>query len=412
MVKHRLNKAVGIVLAIVQILSTTTVPQTQSWSVDGSVNGQFNCPDTDQCHCARVISEYEIQCPHYDPELTIRINPGSFVFLHCFISTDNVYSTVPRLNVGKTEQLQLQGCPLPAGRSLAAVAEKFNATNIRTLRYQVYGHIDNPQLRRQHFSGFKDLQRLLLSPDSSQTDFPSDLFDDLQELRWLHLKSSQEYLPVGIFKNLPNLQYLELHMQLKKIDDGLLTTQKSLIQLSLWNNQLHNLTKDSFKDVVSIRDLDLGVNNIQNFDPEVFSHLINLENLNLNANNFSSLPANLFVNNPNLREVRLMDNRQPLETLPPRLFANLSQFTTLSVRSGVKYLPEDLLQGSLNITTLNLERNLLETLPAKFLEDQINLDSLNLQYNNLSRLDDRLFVNTRKLKVLQLSYNRLLSISA
>lgn len=411
MVKHRLNKAVGIVLAIVQILSTTTLPQTQSWSVDGSVSGQFNCPDTDQCHCARVISEYEIQCPHYDPLVTIKVHPGSFIYLHCIGAQDNVYASIPTLNVGKIEQLQLQGCPLPAGRSLSAVAEKFNATNIRTLRYQVYGHIDNPQLRRQHFSGFKDLQRLLYT-DSSQTEFPPDLFDDLEGLNWLHLKSSREYLPVGIFKNLPNLQYLELHMQLQKIDDGLLANQKSLIRLSLWNNQLHNLTKDSFKDVVSIRELDLGVNNIQHFDPEVFNHLVNLENINLNANNFSSLPENLFVNNLNLKEIRLMDNRQPIETFPPRLFANLTQLTSLSIRVGVQYLPEDLLQGSSNLTNLQMERNQLSTLPPRFLEDQVYLDQLNLQFNNLSALDDRLFANTRNLKFLRLSHNKLRVISA
>lgn len=409
MVKHRLSRAVAIVLVIVQILSTATI-LTQSRSIDGSV-GQFSCPDTDQCHCAKVISEFEVQCPHYDPDVTIKINPLSYIYLHCIKHSEDVYSRIPPLNVGRVEQLQLQGCPLPAGRSLAAVAEKFNATNIRTLRYQIYGHIENPLFRRQHFSGFKDLQRLLIS-DNSQSEFPPDLLDDLEGLSWLQLRSSREYLPVGIFKNVPNLQYLELHMKLQKIEDGLLTNQKSLIQLSLWGNQLHNLTKDSFKDVVSIRELDLGVNNIQHFDPEVFSHLINLENLNLNANNFSSLPVNLFAHNPMLKEVRLMDNRQPIETLPAGLFANLTQLTSLSIRAGVKSLPEDLIQGSLNMSTLVLERNQLATLPPRFLADQVNLGELNMQYNNLTDLDDSLFTNTRLLKILRLSYNRLLHISA
>lgn len=315
------------------------------------------------------------------------------------------------MNVGEISKLQLQGCPLPADRSFHSIADKFNATKIRTLIFQSFDYMGNMLFRRQHFSGFKDLQRLVLT-DTAQTDLPSDLFDDLGTLNWLQLKSSREYLPRDIFSKLPNLQVIEVSMKLRTLEEGLFANQTKVRTLGLWGNQFQNLTKDSFEGLVTVLDLDLSSNNMDALTGDLFDPLINLENLNLNSNNFSSLPDGLLSNNNELFEFKMLHNRQPIKTLPSGLLSNKPKLNRVFLRADLQVIPEDLFSGSSNISQINMEYNRLEELPAKLFHDQRNLQELNLQHNKLTHLDDDLFQGTGALRVLHLSHNQLLNISA
>lgn len=415
MVKYRpvIDKAIGAIILITCLVTSETYPQSGSSSSTSTMieYPKFNCPETDQCHCMNVFSYYEIQCPLYEPHVTMHIKPPENIELTCISNNYTAYTHIPQMNLGDIAMMKIVGCPLPIGLSLTSVTQKFNATRIRALYYRSYSHMENPSFRRQHFTGFPDLQKLYIN-DESQNEYPSDLFDDLENLKWLQLKSNREHLPKDLFTKLTNLHSLELSMKLKYIDDGMFANQKSLQNLGLWGNQLHNLSKDSFKDLELLNDLDLSSNNIQSFNPEVFSHLKNLKNLNLNANNFSSLPEGLLAENTELVEFKVLNNRQPLQTLPSSLLANKTKLENVFIRTDLKRIPEDLFIGSDAITVIKLEQNQLEKLPSKIFIDQVKLMELYLQNNQLTDLDDDLFETTRALQVLNLSHNQLMNISS
>lgn len=425
MIKYKIREQVAsiatktIIILLVAasfIVTTETFPQATIGSnglttIEIPVHTKFNCPESDQCHCLNVFSEYEVQCPHYDPHVTMHIKQPAYIHIQCISNNETAYQEIPQMSLGEISKLQIQGCPLPIGRSLVSIAEKFNATKIRTLIFQTYSYMGNPLFRRQHFSGFKDLQRLVLT-DTAQTEFPSDLFDDLGTLNWLQLKSSREYLPKDIFSKLPNVQVFELAMKLRNLEEGLFANQKMVRTLGLWGNQLQNLTKDSFKDLTTVLDLDLSSNSMETLNAEVFTPLVNLENLNLNSNNFSSLPDGLLATNKELFEFKMLHNRQPLKTLPSGLLSNKPKLNRVYLRAELESLPDDLFAGSPNISIINLESNRLEQLPAKLLHDQSNLQELILRHNKLTHLDDDLFQGTGALRILHLSHNQLLNISA
>lgn len=369
---------------------------------------RFRCPD--QCYCG-MFPDHEVQCPRFDPLVKIDFKPPSYVKLQCESTEQDVYNRIPDLNLGEIVTFKMQSCPLPVGRSLASIPERLNTTKIRFFAYQASPHQDNALFRKQHFVGFKDLERLLIS-DNSQNELPVDMFDEMVNLRWLQLKSNRDHLHPDIFSKLRNVEALELAMNLKQIESGLFASQSKLETLSLWGNQLRNLTKVSFKDVPGVVDLDLSANNIESLEPETFSHLLKLKSLNLNANNFSTLPPNLFANNSELIEVKLLDNRQQLAELPAGLFAHLPKLQRLYIRAQVTQVPEDLIAGSVNLSILFMDRNQLTVIPPKMLQDQVRLEELSLVDNKLMRLDDNLFQSTRALRVLRLSYNHLFNISA
>lgn len=417
MIKHKTRVAgcTAIILCLF-ITNTETYPQATAGS-DGLQTfdmpltpPRFVCPESDQCHCLNVFPEHEVQCPPYDPHVSMHIKQPSYIRIQCISHNETAYQEIPKMNLGDIEKLQLQDCPLPHGRSFFSIAERFNATKIRTLRFQTYSYMGNHLFHRQHFAGFKNLQRLVLT-DTAQTDLPSDLFDDLGSLNWLQLKSNREYLPRDILSKLPNVQVVELAMKLRNIEEGLFANQKMIKNLGLWGNHLTNLTKDSFKGLESVLDLDLSANGMETLNEGVFEPLVNLKQLNLNSNNFSSLPEGLLENNIELVEFKMLNNRQVLKTLPSGLLSNKQQLKRVYLRGDLEFLPENLFMGSTNISMINMEGNKLEKLPEKLFKDQHSLTDLVLSHNKLIHLDDYLFEGTGALRTVHLSHNQLLNIS-
>ncbi|XP_058811219.1 uncharacterized protein LOC131676112 [Topomyia yanbarensis] len=374
---------------------------------------QFTCPEptpTSDCSCMYASTDFEIQCPVINPEITVKIKPGMYAQIQCYEKHD--FSEMPILNVGNTSQVKIIHCPLPQRKSIRQFVSFLGVTHVKDFWYQNYGKDLGVRLVRQHFEGMQDLEKLFLS--SGIEDIQPDLFADLPNLKWLILRSNHVKLLHNVFDNLTNLQILELGAnQITELEPGLFKNQRKLRHLNLWRNQLRNITKESFRGAETLQELDLSVNAIESLNPDVFALLPDLTVLNLGFNRFTALPENLLSDNRNLKEFKFINNQAPLQTLPDNFLGNLPQLKTVILnRCSFTHLPASLFRGSSDITHMDLSYNQLSSVPKLLLRDQLRLQDLNLAYNELEMLPDGLFENTKELLTLQLSYNRLYNLSA
>ncbi|XP_058444002.1 protein toll-like [Malaya genurostris] len=374
---------------------------------------RFTCPEptpTSDCSCMYASTDYEIQCPVINPEITVKIKPGMYAQIQCYEKHE--FSEMPTLNVGNTTQVKIIHCPLPPRKSIRQFVSFLGVKHVKDFWYQNYGKDLGVRLVRQHFEGMQDLEKLFLS--SGIEDIQPDLFADLPNLRWLILRSNHVKLLHNVFDNLTNLVILELGAnQITELEPGLFKNQRKLRHLNLWRNQLRNITRESFRGAETLQELDLSVNAIESLNPDVFTLLPDLTVLNLGFNRFPALPENLLSDNRNLKEFKFINNQGPLQTLPENFLSNLPQLKTVILnRCSFTHLPASLFRGSSDITHMDLSYNQLSSVPKQLLRDQLRLQDLNLAYNELEMIPDGLFENTKELLTLQLSNNRLYNLSA
>lgn len=370
---------------------------------------RFNCPKIPSCSCSYVLRDYVISCPASRPAVNVRVRPATYIKIDCLQMDNNVYDFLPDMHLGDIARVQFHRCPLPKEGSIHRILDVLGIYRARSLIFLTNGAGLGDSLKRHHLSGFRDLEQLDLS-GNGLTRLPENLFDDLKNLTLLDLSTNNVQLPGNIFRNLRKLEYMELGNN-SFIDSGILRNQQNLRYLNLWDNNLQNLTRDFFRGVFAIEDLDLSSNNIETLQSDVFENLTNLTNINLNANRFTSLPAGLFAKNKNLSRIRLMDNRIGLDTLPSGFLSGLPALKEVSIICNLRIVPIDMLKDSPNIRNITMASNSLTSLKGDFFIDQRNLLELDLSDNQLYDLSDNLFFNTRALLVLRLSNNQLNRIS-
>uniref|UniRef100_A0A8D8H726 Protein toll n=1 Tax=Culex pipiens TaxID=7175 RepID=A0A8D8H726_CULPI len=373
----------------------------------------FKCPEMtaiSECSCMYASSDYEIQCPVTNPEITVKIKPDKYAQIQCYDRHD--FGELPQLTLGDTEQVKIIHCTLPPHISIRQYINFLGVKHMKEFWYQNYGKDLGVRLVRQHFDGMQDLEKLFLS--SGIEDIQPDLFANLSNLKWLVLRSNHVKLLHNVFDNLTNLTVLELGAnQITELEPGLLKNQRKLLLLNLWRNQLRNITKESFRGAESLQQLDLSVNSMESLNPDVFELLPNLLELNLGFNRFSALPENLLAENRKLKDFKFINNQVPMRTLPPNFLGNLPQLTKVFLnRCNFVELPPSLFRGSSAILELDLSYNQLNALPELLLRDQRDLQTLNLAYNELEVLPEMLLENTSKLLTLRLSYNRLRNLTS
>ncbi|XP_055522510.1 protein toll-like [Wyeomyia smithii] len=405
-----------VVLVLVALLTHNLVSSSAASGNGGVKNGsepRFTCPEPTpniDCSCMYVYKDYEIQCPVFNPKITVNILSEKYVHIQCYEKYE--FSGMPMLTVGNTDQVKIRHCPLPQRQSIRQFISFLGVGNIKDFWYQNFDKDSEVRLIRQHFEGMQDLEKLYLT--NVIADIQPDLFADLPSLKWLILRSNLVKLMHNVFDNLTNLIILELGgNQITELEPGLFKNQHKLRHLNLFNNKLRNITKDSFRGAEALEGLDLSVNAIESLQQDVFSGLPNLSVLNLSINRFVILPELLLANNRKLEDFKLNNNQVPLQTLPENFLSNLMQLKDVKLQGcSFTNLPASLFRGSTDITDLDLSYNQLILLPELLLRDQLELQNLNLAYNELETLPERLFENTKELLTLQLSFNRLHNLSA
>lgn len=371
----------------------------------------LKCPTTSSCMCIEH-SEMEIQCPKFDPQVFIRVQPNNYIHFECENVTNKEYELVPEINLEEVRSLHITKCPLPHGKSVASYLKNIHINRTRSFHFISSGVNRNIPIESQHFQGLGGIEHFdIRGMEDEIKELPADMFVGMDKLTWVRIRIANIKLPVDLFSPLVNLEFLELgHNKLQSLEPGLLRNQRKLSQLNLWGNSLRNLNKGSFEGLEQVKELDLSDNGMESLEPDVLAHLVNLTEINLSANHFVSLPDGLFATNTKLKLFKLLENRIPMETLPNGLLANLVDLTEIYIKCDLRMIPNDTFEGSIRLENISLSRNALTDLPDNLLADQAKLIMLDLSNNQLSQLPESLFIGTPDLRELKLSGNQIIEI--
>lgn len=371
------------------------------------------CSGINTCTCF-IGAEFETECPRDNPSIALRVERQRAEIECMAVVNRKIYTLLPDLRLSNMSSLNIDSvkfkyCPLPEGTTIKGIiVDKLGIDRVQTLTFSSRSDM---QMRREQLSGLSSVRNLRFNGPIS--DFPEDAFNDVSNITTLELRSNNVHLPLNIFKSLHELEFLELGSNnLSHLSPGIFINQQKLKRLNLWSNNLRNLTKDSFLGASSVTDLDLSNNNIESLQSNIFDHFKDMENINLSSNRFIELPVGLFSQNKKLSKFRLMYNRVDLKALPSGLLADLIHLEDVMIKCNIQILPENLLNGSVNVQNISLQSNKLTKLPEKLFSSQANLLNLDLSDNQLTELPDNLFENTKKLYTIRLSKNNLGEISA
>lgn len=372
----------------------------------------LKCPLIDNdCHCSEY-GEVEIQCPKFEPRIYVKIQPNNFLNFECEKSLESDYNLLPAMHLPEAQTIRILRCPLPLNQSLIIYFKNLNIEIISSLKIISGGVIGHNSLQHVHLKGFEDITSFELRGDKNNfQNLASDLFVNMTKLARVTIQNANIQLSADLFAPLKNLKFLELgNNKIANFEPGILTKNLKLEQLNLWGNNLRNLTKEAFVGLENLKLLDISTAGIEWLNSDLFTYLRNLTHLNLSGNNFSSLPDSLFAYNRKLTEFKMLENRIPIDSLPTKLFFNLTMLSNVFIKSRLRKIPEDIFMNSASIVNIRLNGNELKVLPEKLFCDQKILSKLDLSYNWIVELPEKLFEGTPEIKELRLNNNRLSSI--
>lgn len=362
------------------------------FSFPHELQNHLDCPTVTHCMCY-FSTHYEIACPNrINANITLRVEPQRLtnrVEIECNSDDNEIFHQLPAWNIGDSEVVKFNGCPMTSNTTVQSVFERLGIYNVRTLIF---------------FARTKT---------NELNTLPERLFDNLENVTSLDLRSDKKRLPLSIFQSLHNLEFLQIgSTNLSDSIDGIFRNLSKLKRLHFYDNNLRNLSKELFVGISSVIDLEMNSNDIGELQWNVFSHLTALESINLNGNQINAFPRHLFNKNIALKTIRISGNHLKSNALPMQLFGQLPQLEAVSINNcNLTALPDNLFVESTNLRNISLARNNLTSIPATIFSHQMDMIDLDMSFNHLSTLDDSLFNETISLAVLRLSNNRLSNIS-
>ncbi|NWW88704.1 LGR6 protein, partial [Rhynochetos jubatus] len=200
------------------------------------------------------------------------------------------------LDLNYNELLEFPG----AIRTLGRLHELgFHNNNIKAIPENAF--VGNPLLQTIHFydnpiqfvgqSAFQYLPKLHTLSLNGATEIRE--FPDLKGTTSLEVltltRAGIHLLPRGMCQQLPRIRVLELsHNQIEDLPS--FHWCQRLEELGLQHNRIHEITADTFVQLMALRSIDLSWNYIQFIHPEAFVTLHSLTKLDLTANELVTLP--------------------------------------------------------------------------------------------------------------------------
>lgn len=223
-----------------------------------------------------------------------------------------------------------------------------------------------------------------------------------------------------IYTILPDLNFTELNsspvesFKFKNcpLPEG--TTIKGIIVDKLGIERLQVLTFSSKSDMQLRRDQLKGLNSlrslrfngvISDLPEDTFDDVSNITSLELRSSNVH-LPLTIFKNLQQLDYLEIVSNN--LSYLPAGIFNNQRKLSRLNIWSNnLRNLTKDSFLGASQVTELDINSNNIEILPSNVFEHLQNLKNINLNGNRFIELPVGLFSHNKNLTKLRLMYNRI-----
>ncbi len=198
-------------------------------------------------------------------------------------------------------------------------------------------------------------------------------------LERLYLSSSyprEQVYTSALFNKLSNLKELRISNGEFLINNDLLKIPTRLTKLELFNFNIKELKRDSFKYLVNLVNLDLNNNYIAHIEPGSFNGLSNLTHLNLRCSKLTILEEGVFQGLINLEDLTLFFSRS-LKSIGARVFSGLSKLKNLDLsKCEIECIDQDAFDDSQKIDFLNLSENELKQFVTKCSPKKLDL-SLN-----------------------------------
>jgi Leucine-rich repeat (LRR) protein len=309
------------------------------------------------------------------------------------------------------------------------------------------------QLQHSMFEDLKNLQSLDISGNEIVV-IPKEAFHSLSNLYSLQLSRNRiSALSLGSLEGMQRLTSLDLqNNSIVNVHKGAFQNLTFLQDLNLFHNQLLEIP-EAVRSLLSLKTIDLGQNWISSIDnsslsglsnliglkmdhnrvtgisPAALPLLPNLQILNLGGNRIREVERGSFTQNKKLQAVRLDANHISdivglFNDLPALRWLNISdnqiqKFDYFLLPYSLNWLDihknqiEDIgnyfdKEDELNIHTMDISFNKLETINAKSIPDKIQ--TLSLNDNLITRIDPLAFFSKRHLVRVDLYANQIVKM--
>ncbi|XP_072287110.1 uncharacterized protein [Pyxicephalus adspersus] len=263
------------------------------------------------------------------------------------------------------------------------------------------------QIRILHFDAFKvvpSLQVLWLNQNNLTFLYPG-VFIALNNLKELNLNKNQRltYLHAHTFRGLSNLVSLDLsHCNIFEIHPFVFTHLPSLEVLNLASNKIHYVPQ-ALRKLHNITTLSMENNFIEAIGKNSFKHQQALQTLNLRRNQIWAIQDEAFNQLNKLSILNLGHNS--LSHLPNQLFTGLDQLRIMYLEANKIVKINCSFNKLVNLKKLHLNNNLITHIAHNAFSDLKQLQFLHLNKNSLASIPSYLFLHMPKLKSVFLSFN-------
>lgn len=265
--------------------------------------------------------------------------------------------------------------------------------------------------------------------DSGVSNFVDSAFSDLKYLKMISLKGNKlTTLPEGIFSNLTFLKQIRLSENQLVSVEGAFEGLGSLEILSLNDNQISEITINTFKDLTSLHHLELNNNKIMKIQPNAFGNMKTLMLVGLGSNPLTSV-ANVFpkdmmlqylnmtacnlTNFPNdlpasLKYLKLTKNKiSRISKSDTKFYVHLNAL--ILEENSLTYIEPGTFSQMTALIDIFLFVNNLQKFPGPF---PASIKNVYLDNNQISSFPPDMFQNGTKLDILSLRINNITSLSA
>ena len=215
----------------------------------------------------------------------------------------------------------------------------------------------------------------------------------------------KEIQPI-LFKNLTILQVLNLDgNKLSEIPKNLSQHLPQLKVLSMKKNNIKSLT--NIQDAYNLWKIDLTENYIANLEDDKgkpgLKNLRYLEEINLSNNNILQISANSFHDLKNLKTLNVSSNQ--LKNLPSKLFARNKQLNSIDFSyNSIDTIKKDIFDGVYKLRHISFESNKFDILPVQIFTHLDEIKQINFLKNpiicNCSLYKNLIKISLVSLKIL------------
>ena len=287
----------------------------------------------------------------------------------------------------------IEGVPTETFRSLT------NLYSLQLARNKI------PALSQGSLAGMQRLTSLDLQ-NNSIVNIHRGAFRNFTFLQDLNLFQNQlPEIPEAV-KSLSSLKTIDLgRNRISGIDNSSLAGLSSLIGLKLDHNRVSALSSSTLAILPNLQILNLGGNRIREVERGAFTQNKKLQAVRLDANHISDI-VGLFNDLPALRWLNISDNQiQKFDyfLLPTSL--NWLDIHKNQIEDIGNYFDKE---DELNIHTMDISFNKLETINAKSIPDKIQ--TLSLNDNSITRIHPLAFFSKRHLVRVDLYANQIVKM--